>query len=44
MVGRVSLWHIYETAKVKEQDPGSYPLESACKYIVGTARSMGIEL
>ena len=46
VVGRVSLRHIYEIAKVKKQDPGfaNYPLESVCKCIIGSARSMGIEV
>ena len=46
VLGRVSLQHIYEIAKVKKQDPGfaNYPLESVCKCIIGSARSMGIEV
>ncbi|CAI5527445.1 unnamed protein product [Closterium sp. Naga37s-1] len=46
MVGEVSLKHVYEIAKIKQQDPGcSYiPLESICRSIIGTARSMGIQV
>ena len=46
MVSTVSLWHIYEIAKVKKQDPNfaSHQLDSMCKCIVGIARSMGIEV
>ena len=46
VVGRVSLRHIYEIAKVKNQDPGfaNYPIDSVCKCVIGTARSMGIEV
>ncbi|GJP76913.1 hypothetical protein CLOP_g7359 [Closterium sp. NIES-67] len=46
VAGEVSLKHVYEIAKIKQQDPGcSYiPLESICRSIIGTARSMGIQV
>ena len=46
MVGRLSLRHIYEIAKIKSQDPNfaGVPLESVCKTLIGSARSMGIEI
>ncbi|XP_065920079.1 large ribosomal subunit protein uL11m-like [Dysidea avara] len=46
VVGRVSLRHIYEIAKVKHKDPNlaDHSLESVCKCIIGSARSMGIEV
>jgi large subunit ribosomal protein L11 len=39
-VGTVSVKHIYEIAKVKQKDTPHLPLESICKTIIGTARSM----
>lgn len=44
--GQVSLRHVYEIAKLKSQDPvfAGIPLESICKTIIGSARSMGIEI
>ncbi len=39
-VGTVSVKHIYEIAKVKKTDAPHLPLESICKTIIGTARSM----
>ena len=46
MVGKVSLKHIYEIAKIKSQDPNfeGIPLESVCKIVIGSARSLGIEV
>ena len=42
--GQVTIKHVYEIAKIKQQDPGStyMSLESVSKSILGTARSMGI--
>jgi large subunit ribosomal protein L11 len=46
IVGRVSLKHIYEIAQIKQQDPAlqRIPLQSICKTIIGSARSIGIEV
>ena len=46
MVGEVSLRHVYEIARVKSQDPNftGVPLESICQTIMGSARSLGIEV
>ncbi|CAO2833336.1 unnamed protein product [Amaranthus hypochondriacus] len=42
----VTLKHVYEIANVKKNDPGSkhLPIESICKSIIGTAKSMGINV
>ena len=40
--GTISAKHIYEIAKVKQQDRQHIPLPSICKSIVGTCKSMGI--
>lgn len=46
IVGRISLKHVYEIALIKSQDPvfARVPLESICKTIVGTAKSIGIDV
>ena len=46
MAGKVTLKHIYEIAKTKSEDPAfiGVPLESICKTVIGTARSLGIEV
>ena len=45
-VGRISLKHVYEIALIKSQDPAfvRVPLESICKTIIGTAKSIGIDV
>jgi large subunit ribosomal protein L11 len=43
-VGQVSREQIREIAQLKVKDLNSYELEAAMKTIVGTARSMGIEV
>ena len=46
-VGYVTPEVVYEIAKVKQRDPGiiqHLPLESIAKSIVGTARSIGIQV
>ncbi|OQR93227.1 50S ribosomal protein L11 [Achlya hypogyna] len=45
-VGTVSLRHIYEIAKVKQQDEllDYIELESLCKSIIGSAKSMGLRV
>ncbi len=42
-VGKVTRAHIEEIAKMKLADLNANDLDSACKIIEGTARSMGIE-
>jgi len=41
-VGEVTRKQVEEIARVKLEDLNAYDLESACKIIAGTARSMGI--
>jgi large subunit ribosomal protein L11 len=43
-VGKVTRAHIEEIAKMKLADLNTNDLDSACKIIEGTARSMGIEV
>ena len=43
-VATISAKHVYEIAKVKQQDSKDVPLESMCRNIVGTCRSMGIKV
>ncbi len=43
-VGKVTRAHIEEIAKLKLADLNANDLDSACKIIEGTARSMGIEV
>lgn len=43
-VGKVSMAQIEEIAKIKMPDLSAYDLNAACKTILGTARSMGIEV
>lgn len=42
----VTLKHVYEIATIKKDDPGCkhLPVESICKSIIGTAKSMGISV
>lgn len=42
--GIISCKHIYEIAKVKQQDRPDIPLVSHCKSIIGTCKSMGIRV
>lgn len=42
--GTVTAKHIYEIAKIKQEDMQELPLESICKSIAGTCRSMGIKI
>lgn len=46
IVGQVTVKHVYEIAKIKQTDPlcQYLSLEAICKSIMGTARSMGIEV
>ena len=43
-VGKVSMAQIEEIAKLKMPDLSAYDLGAACKTIIGTARSMGIDV
>ena len=45
-VGEITLKHIYEIAKVKLSDPGqqNIPLQSHCKNIIGSCKSLGIRV
>ncbi len=43
-VGKVTRDQVEEIAKQKMVDLNAYDLESACKIVEGTARSMGIEV
>jgi large subunit ribosomal protein L11 len=43
-VATVSAKHVYEIAKIKAQDSMEIPLESVCRNIVGTCRSMGVKV
>lgn len=43
-VGKVSMAQVEEIAKLKMPDLSAYDLPAACKTIMGTARSMGIEV
>ena len=43
-VGKVSMAQIEEIAKIKMPDLSAYDLAAACKTIMGTARSMGIDI
>ncbi|KAH9294441.1 hypothetical protein KI387_040354, partial [Taxus chinensis] len=44
-IATLSVKHIYEIAKIKQTDPNcdKMPLESICKSIISTARTMGIQ-
>ncbi|KAK3714381.1 hypothetical protein QZH41_020628 [Actinostola sp. cb2023] len=46
VAGTVTLKQIYEIAKIKKEDKAfrNVPLESVCKTIMGSARSIGIEI
>lgn len=42
--GVISCKHIFEIAKVKQEDRPDISLQSWCKSIVGTCKSMGIRV
>jgi len=46
VAGTVTLKQIYEIAKIKKQDSSmkNVPMESLCKIIIGSTKSMGIEV
>ncbi|XP_046445439.1 39S ribosomal protein L11, mitochondrial-like [Daphnia pulex] len=46
VAGKVSLKHVYEIAKIKQQDAtlSFLPLETICKQVVAIAKSCGIEV
>lgn len=43
-VATISLKHLYEIAAVKQQDSPLVPVESVCKSLMGTCRSMGVRV
>ncbi|MBC7355651.1 MAG: 50S ribosomal protein L11 [Desulfomicrobiaceae bacterium] len=43
-VGTVTMSQVEEIAKLKMPDLSAYDLEAACRTILGTAKSMGIEV
>ncbi|EEB08162.1 mitochondrial 54S ribosomal protein YmL19 [Schizosaccharomyces japonicus yFS275] len=46
IIGSISLKHVYEVANIKSKDPSlqGIPLQSICKSVIGSARSMGIKV
>lgn len=42
--GSISAKQVYEIAKVKQADSPTASLESICKSILGTCRSMGVQV
>lgn len=46
MAGKVTLKHVYEIAKIKQQDPPMQilSLETICKQILGIAQTCGIQV
>lgn len=46
IAGKVTLRHVYEIAKIKQQDPPlqTVPLPDICRYVIGTAKSCGIQV
>jgi len=43
-IGKISYKQVEEIAKLKMSDLNAYNLESACKIIAGTAKSMGLDV
>lgn len=46
VLGKITLKHVYEIAKIKKQDENMelVTMETLCKQIVGSARSIGIQV
>lgn len=46
LVGKISLKHVYEVAKIKARDDKlkGLELESICKSVVGTAKTLGLDV
>eukprot|EP00744_Colponema_vietnamica_P007932 GILI01011359.1.p1 GENE.GILI01011359.1~~GILI01011359.1.p1 ORF type:complete len:162 (-),score=28.17 GILI01011359.1:151-636(-) len=46
VVGKINIKYIYEIAKLKIRDPGfeHYSLEGLCKCLVGTCRTLGLQI
>ena len=42
--GTISAQHVYEIACIKQQDTPLVPVESICRSIVGSCKSMGIQV
>lgn len=43
-VGTVTMNQVQDIAKIKIQDMQSYNMESACREVMGSAKSMGVEI
>lgn len=43
-VGKLTLNHVLEIARVKQKDSPRQSLQSLCNSIIGTARSMGVSI
>lgn len=44
VVGKLTLNHVLEIARVKQKDSPQQSLQSLCNSIIGTARSMGVTI
>lgn len=46
IAGKVTLKHIYEIAKIKQEDffLSTTPLQEICRFVIGTAKSCGIKV
>lgn len=46
VAGKITLKHVYEIAKIKQQDPPLHltPLKEICEMVIGSAHSCGIEV
>lgn len=44
VIGKISLKHLYEIALVKQKDMPAVPLESVCRCLLRTCRSMGVKV
>ena len=42
--GTLSLQHVYEIASIKQLDHPGLPVKSLCSSIIGTCRSMGVNI
>ncbi|KAK8743707.1 hypothetical protein OTU49_001222 [Cherax quadricarinatus] len=44
--GKITLKHVYEIAKIKQQDPPLHltPLKQICELVIGSAHSCGVEV
>ena len=44
IVGKLSLNHVLEIARVKQRDHPQQTLQALCNSVIGTARSMGVTI